>query len=58
MGFYPGKIDTSMYETAGIERDLDMAMTPEQAADMIIAMLGDEIMAWSQISGRSMRDYL
>ena len=47
-----------MYETAGIERDLDMAMTPEQAADMIIAMLGDEIMAWSQISGRSMRDYL
>ena len=57
MGFYPGKIATSMYEAAGIERDLDVAMTPEQAATMAVAMLADETMVWSQVSGRSIRDY-
>jgi short-subunit dehydrogenase len=57
MGFYPGKVNSSMYETAGIERTLDVAMTPEQAATMIITMLSDETMVWSQVSGRSIEDY-
>lgn len=57
MGFYPGKIATNMYEAAGIERNLDVAMTPEQAATMTVAMLEDETMVWSQLSGRSIRDY-
>lgn len=58
MGFYPGKVKSNMYETAGIERDLDVAMTPEQAADMIVTMLKDETMVWSHVSGRSIRDYV
>ena len=58
MGFYPGKIASNMYETAGAERDLDVAMTPEQAADMIVTMLSDESMVWSQISGRALKDYV
>ncbi|MCQ0090240.1 SDR family oxidoreductase [Roseovarius sp. M141] len=58
MGFYPGKISTNMYETAGVERDLDMAMTPEQGASMVVAMLRDEGMIWSHVSGRSIKDYL
>ena len=58
MGFYPGKVNSNMYETAGIERDLDVAMTPDQAADMIIVMLGDENMVWSHVSGRSIQDYV
>lgn len=57
MGFYPGKIATNMYETAGIERDLDVAMAPEQAATMALAMLNDESIVWSQVSGRSIQDY-
>ena len=57
MGFYPGKIDSNMYEEAGVGRDLDVAMAPEQAATMIVAMLDDETMVWSQVSGRSIRDY-
>jgi len=57
MGFYPGKVNSNMYQTAGIERDLDVAMTPEQAAAMIVTMLSDETMVWSQISGRSIEDY-
>jgi len=58
MGFYPGKIDTNMYETAGIERDLDLAMSSDQAAGMALAMLEDEGMVWSQVSGRSIKDYV
>ena len=57
MGFYPGKIATSLYESAGIERDLDIAMTAEQAATMTVAMLDDETMVWSHVGGRSIRDY-
>ncbi|NOR61200.1 MAG: SDR family NAD(P)-dependent oxidoreductase [Rhodobacteraceae bacterium] len=58
MGFYPGKIASNMYETAGIERDLDMAMTPEQGAAMVLAMLQDKGMVWSHVSGRSINDYV
>ena len=58
MGFYPGKIASNMYETAGVERDLRVAMTPEQAADMIVTMLSDESMVWSQVSGRALKDYV
>ena len=57
MGFYPGKIDSSMYETAGINRDLDIAMTPEQGAEMVVAMLQAKGMVWSQVSGRAITDY-
>ncbi len=58
MGFYPGKISSDMYETAGVGRDLEMAMTPEQAAVMVVTMLRDEGMVWGQVSGRSIADYL
>ncbi|MBL4872601.1 MAG: SDR family oxidoreductase [Rhodobacteraceae bacterium] len=58
MGFYPGKIASNMYETAGVERDLEVAMTPTQAADMIVTMLSDESMVWSQVSGRALKDYV
>jgi len=57
MGFYPGKVNSAMYETAGIDRNLDVAMTPEQAAAMIVTMLSDETMVWGQVSGRSIEDY-
>ena len=57
MGFYPGKVNSAMYETAGIDRNLDVAMTPEQAAAMIVTMLSDENMVWGQVSGRSIEDY-
>ncbi len=58
MGFYPGKISSNMYETAGVGRDLEMAMTPEQGAKMVVTMLRDEGMVWGQVSGRSIADYL
>jgi len=58
MGFYPGKVSSNMYKTAGIDRNLEVAMTPEQAADMITAMLSDEGMVWSHVSGRSIQDYV
>jgi len=58
MGFYPGKIDTDMYDTAGNSRDLDMAMSPDQGANMVLTMLKDKDMLWSQVSGRSIRDYV
>jgi len=58
MGFYPGKISSNMYETAGVGRDLEMAMTPEQGALMVVTMLRDEGMVWGQVSGRSIADYL
>jgi short-subunit dehydrogenase len=57
MGFYPGKIASNMYARAGIDRDLDVAMTPDQAAAMIVTMLDDETMVWSHVSGRSISDY-
>jgi len=57
MGFYPGKVNSNMYETAGIDRNLDAAMTPQQAAAMIVTMLSDETMVWGQVSGRSIEDY-
>ncbi len=58
MGFYPGKVASALYETAGIDRDLDVAMTPDQAANMIVTMLNDEGMLWSHVSGRSIADYV
>lgn len=58
MGFYPGKVNSNMYDTAGIDRDLEVAMTPDQAAGMIMTMLKDEGMVWSHVSGRSIRDYV
>lgn len=58
MGFYPGKIASNMYESAGVERDLDMAMTPEQGAAMVLTMMQDKSMVWSHISGRSIKDYV
>jgi len=58
MGFYPGKISSNMYETAGVGRDLEMAMTPEQGAAMVVTMLQDEGMVWGHVSGRSIADYL
>jgi len=58
MGFYPGKIDTNMYETAGIERNLEAAMSPAQAASMVLFMLKDPDMVWSHVSGRSVTDYI
>jgi len=58
MGFYPGKIASNMYDTAGVARDLSVAMTPEKAAEMLVTMLGDETMVWSHISGRALKDYL
>lgn len=58
MGFYPGKISSSMYDTAGVGRDLDMAMTPAQGAAMVVTMLRDEGMVWGQVSGRSIADYV
>lgn len=57
MGFYPGKISSNMYETAGVGRDLEMAMTPEQGAAMVVTMLRDEGMVWGHVSGRSFADY-
>lgn len=57
MGFYPGKISTTMYESAGVERDLEMAMTPAQGAAMVLTMVQDKGMVWSHISGRSIADY-
>ena len=58
MGFYPGKIETSMYESAGVARDLQVAMAPDDAAAMVATMIRDETMVWSQVAGRSIRDYL
>ena len=58
MGFYPGKISSNMYETAGVGRDLEMAMTPQQAAAMVVTMLRDKTMLWGHVSGRSLADYL
>jgi short-subunit dehydrogenase len=57
MGFYPGKIDSNMYESAGISRDLEVAMSPEQGATMVLTMLQDKAMVWSHVSGRSLNDY-
>jgi len=58
MGFYPGKISSKMYDSAGVDRDLDMAMTPEQGAGMVLNMIEDEGMIWSHVSGRSIKDYV
>lgn len=58
MGFYPGKISSNMYQTAGIERDLDIAMTPEQGSNMIMTLLNDENMVWAHVSGRALTDYV
>jgi len=57
MGFYPGKIASNMYESAGVARDLDVAMTPEQGAAMVLTMLQDKAMLWSHVSGRTINDY-
>ncbi len=57
MGFFPGKVETNMYESAGIERDLQIAMRPDQSANMIYRMLDDETMVWGQVAGRSINDY-
>ncbi|MCZ4282272.1 SDR family oxidoreductase [Kiloniella laminariae] len=57
MGFYPGKVDSQMYASAGIDRDLQIAMSPADAAGMIEHMLSDEKMLWGHVSGRSAHDY-
>jgi len=57
MGFYPGKIATSMYDTAGVTRELDVAMSSQQGADMVVTMLQDKGMVWSQVTGRAITDY-
>jgi len=57
MGFYPGKIASNMYDTAGVVRDLSVAMTPQKAAEMLVLMLADEAMVWGQVSGRALKDY-
>ncbi|MDX1737497.1 MAG: SDR family oxidoreductase [Alphaproteobacteria bacterium] len=58
MGFYPGKIDSAMYDTAGVPKNLDVAMTPTQAAEMMMMMITHENMVWSHVSGRSLNDYV
>ncbi|AZV79041.1 SDR family oxidoreductase [Parasedimentitalea marina] len=58
MGFYPGKIATSMYDTAGVTRELDVAMSSQQGADMVVTMLQDKGMVWSQVTGRAITDYI
>ena len=58
MGFYPGKISSNMYQTAGIDRDLEIAMTPEQGSNMIMTLLNDENMVWAHVSGRALTDYV
>ncbi|MBI9093085.1 MAG: SDR family oxidoreductase [Desulfobacterium sp.] len=58
MGFYPGKVATNMYEIAGIDRDLEVAMTPEAASEMIQIMLGSENLVWGQVCGRNIKDYI
>ena len=58
MGFYPGKISSNMYAAAGVERDLDIAMTLGQGPAMAVTMLRDEDMVWSHVAGRSINDYL
>ncbi len=58
MGFYPGKIASDMYKSAGVARDLEVAMTPQQGAAMVLTMLQDKGMVWSHVSGRSIDDYV
>jgi len=58
MGFYPGKVASGIYETAGVERNLEVAMTSVQAAGMIVTILNDESLVWSQVSGRALKDYV
>jgi len=58
MGYYPGKVSSSMYDTAGVPRDLDVAMTPEDAANMIKTMIADEKNVWGHVSARSINDYV
>lgn len=57
MGYFPGKVETNMYDSAGIERNLDIAMKPEQSAQMIHRMLDDDTMVWGLVTGRSINDY-
>ncbi len=57
MGFYPGKVETSMYDTAGVGKNLDMAMTPDDSAKMIHRMFDDDTIVWGQVAGRSINDY-
>ena len=57
MGYYPGKVSSAMYDTAGVPRDLDIAMTPEDAANMINTMIMDEKNVWGHVSARSLNDY-
>ncbi|OUR76977.1 hypothetical protein A9Q83_12170 [Alphaproteobacteria bacterium 46_93_T64] len=58
MGYYPGKVSSSMYDTAGVPRDLDVAMTPDDAANMIKTMIADEKNVWGHVSARSINDYV
>ncbi|MEP3248499.1 MAG: SDR family oxidoreductase [Sneathiella sp.] len=57
MGFYPGKVASSMYDTAGVPRDLEIAMSPEEAAHMIDCMMLDDKNVWGQMTARSINDY-
>ena len=58
MGFYPGKVDSELYANAGIERDLEIAMSSEQAAGLIEMMLRDQSIVWSDLVTRSINDYV
>ncbi|MEH6475829.1 MAG: SDR family oxidoreductase [Sneathiella sp.] len=58
MGYYPGKVSSAMYDTAGVPRDLEIAMTPDDAANMINTMITDEKNVWGQVSARSLNDYV
>jgi NADP-dependent 3-hydroxy acid dehydrogenase YdfG len=57
MGFYPGKVDSKLYENAGINRNLDIALSPDQTASMIEMMLRDPSIVWSDLVARSINDY-
>jgi len=57
MGYYPGKVDSDMYHKAGIDRNLDIAMSPSQAAQTIEIMLRDTGIVWSDVVTRSIEDY-
>lgn len=56
MWIYPRKIVGDLSQGVGIERDPDVAMTPDQAAAMIVTMPDDEAMVWSHVRSTSVRD--
>ncbi|MBL4906526.1 MAG: hypothetical protein JKX94_03665, partial [Sneathiella sp.] len=45
------------YETAGVGKNLDIAMVPADSAKMIHRMFSDDTIVWGQVAGRSINDY-